>query len=195
MLLAAGALVSGGAPAAAQELSLARISSYLNGLKTVRAKFTQINDDGSLSTGRVFIRRPGNIRFEYDPPDDSLVLAWQGQVAVFDPKSNQGPQKFPLVKTPLSLILAKKVDLGQANMVVGHGYDGTATTVVAQDPKHPEYGTIRMVFTADPVELRQWVVEDGSGQTTTVVLGQTQSGVSFPADLFNIDKATDERGF
>jgi hypothetical protein len=61
-------------------------------------------------------------------------------------------------------------------MVVGHEFDGTATRVVAQDPDRPEIGTLTMVFTGDPVELRQWVVTDQGGGETTIVLGGLDRG-------------------
>ena len=60
---------------AAEQLSLAQISAYLNGISTAKSDFTQINDDGSISTGTLYIRRPGRMRFEYDPPEQALVIA------------------------------------------------------------------------------------------------------------------------
>ncbi len=182
-------------PASAQKIPLDQLSAYFNAFKTAAASFTQMNDDGSVSTGNIMIRRPGRIRFEYDAPNDSLVLASQGQVAVFDAKSNQPPERFPLVRTPLYLILAKTVDFSQAKMVIGHAQDGPATTVTAQDPKHPEYGTIQLVFTADPVTLRQWIVTDGSGQQTTVVLGDFKLGEKLRLSLFDIKAEMTARGF
>lgn len=179
----------------ADRIPLASISQYFNAMFTASSPFTQINDDGTISTGRILIRRPGRIRFEYNPPDDSLVMAGQGQVAVFDAKSNQPPERFPLTRTPLFLILAKDVDLDRANMVVGHTDDGTATTIVAQDPQHPEYGNIQLVFTGNPVELRQWIVTDGSGSQTTVILGDLQLGARLRADMFDIDGEMERRGF
>ena len=35
-------------------------------------------------------------------------------------------------------------------MIVDHMDDGTTTTVVAQDPENPQYGSIRLVFSAQP---------------------------------------------
>nr|WP_210529317.1 outer membrane lipoprotein carrier protein LolA [Rubellimicrobium arenae] len=172
--------------AAAQELSLGEISNYLNSIRTAAGGFTQVNADGSISTGSVYIKRPGRIRFEYAPPDRSLFLAGGGQVAVFDAASNEGPQRFPLSETPLSIILADNVDLGRAGMVTGHSSDGTTTTVTAQDPQHPDYGSIQLVFTANPTELRQWVITDGSGSQTTVVLNDLQMGVQIGDRAFNI---------
>lgn len=172
--------------AQAQKLSLNEISGYLNGISTAKGEFTQINDDGSISTGTIYIKRPGRVRFEYNPPESALVVAGSNTVVIYDKKSNQPAETYPLSKTPLSIILDRSVNLGRAQMVTGHAYDGTATIVTAQDPAHPEYGDIRLKFTGNPVELRQWVIRDGNGTTTTVVLGDLQKGVNMPNSLFDV---------
>lgn len=181
------------APAAAERVSLADLSKYLNGIRTAETSFTQINADGSRSSGKVYIKRPGRVRFEYAAPDRTLVLAGGGQVAIFDPKSNQPPEQYPLKRTPLNLILANNVDLGRAKMVVGHEDAGDATVVVAQDPEHPEYGTIRLVFSNEPVELREWVITDESGGETRVILDDLKKGGEFSTFLFNITYETEQR--
>lgn len=181
-------------PAHAEIIPLSDLSRYLNGLTTAESDFTQVNADGSISTGRLYIKRPGRARFEYAPPDRSLVLAGGGQVAIFDAKSNQPPEQYPLRRTPLNLILAEDVDLGRAEMVVGHGEVDTTTRVIAQDPENPEYGTIELVFTADPVELRQWIITDDLGSQTTVILGEMVKGGDIPASLFNITFEIERRG-
>lgn len=170
---------------ASEKLPLSAISDYMNDLKTAQSPFTQINDDGSLSTGTLYLHRPGRMRFEYDPPDQAVVIAGAGTVVIHDPKSNQPPESYPLKRTPLSVILAKTVDLGRANMVVGHNFDGTSTIVTAQDPENPEYGKIDLMFTADPVELRKWVIHDGSGGQTTVILGALETGGRLSGTLFS----------
>ncbi|MEN8682995.1 outer membrane lipoprotein carrier protein LolA, partial [Marivita sp.] len=134
-------------PATAQQLSLNALSNYLNQLTSAQAGFTQINADGTISTGTLYMRRPGKARFEYNPPEQALVMANNGAVVVFDRKLGGDPESYPLNRTPLGLILARNVDLGRADMVVAHGYDGTATTVTAQDPENPEYGSIQLKFT------------------------------------------------
>ncbi|MFC3085233.1 LolA family protein [Tabrizicola soli] len=181
-------------PAAAEKIPLGTISDYLNSLTTVEADFTQVNSDGSISTGKIYIRRPGRVRFEYAPPDRSLVIAGGQQVAVFDAKSNQPPEQYPLKRTPLNLILAENIDLSRARMVVGHTEDGTSTRVRAQDPETPEYGTIELVFTSNPVELRQWIITDDLGQQTTVVLGELKKGGNMGARLFDISAEMKRRG-
>lgn len=181
------ALILAAAPvvAFADRLPLAAVSDYLNGLVTAQGPFTQINDDGSLSTGTLYLHRPGRARFEYDPPDSGVVVAGGGAVVIHDPKSNQPPETYPLKRTPLSIILDRKVDLARANMVVGHDFDGTSTVITAQDPENPDYGRIELMFTADPVELRKWVIHDGSGGQTTVILGGLQTGGQLSDTLFD----------
>lgn len=171
--------------AAAQELSLQQLSDYLNGFRTAQGAFTQVNADGSLSTGTIYIKRPNRIRFEYDG-ESSKFVAGGGQVAVFDAGSNEEPERFPLSETPLSIILADPIDFNRAGMITAHTSDGTTTTITAQDPRNPGYGSIELVFTADPVELRQWVVTDDTGQQTTVVLNDVATGVDIGDRLFNI---------
>ena len=60
------------------------------------------------------------------------------------------------------------------------------TTVRAQDPAHPEYGSIDLVFTADPVELRQWIINDANGGSTTVILGDLRRDVRLDNENFVI---------
>ncbi|MEH6786357.1 MAG: outer membrane lipoprotein carrier protein LolA [Paracoccus sp. (in: a-proteobacteria)] len=182
---AAALLVLGlglGSPALAEKIPLNEISRYLNGLTTATSDFTQVNPDGTMSTGTVYIRRPGRVRFEYNN-DKTLVVASGGNVTVVDPKSNGGPQQYPLSRTPLSIILARNVDLGRANMVTGYAEAKNSTVVTAQDPANPQYGNIQLVFTS-PTELRQWIVTDDSGQKTTVILGEMRKGVSIPDSKF-----------
>lgn len=177
----------------ADKLSLPVLSQYLNGLTTVQAQFTQINPDGTLSTGKILIKRPGKIRFEYDPPNNALVMASAGALAIFDPKGNPQPESYPLNKTPLGLILDKNIDLERANMVVGHAYDGTATQVSVQDPQHPERGRMDLFFTGPTPELRQWVVHNENGEQTIVVLNDMQRDVAIRDYLFNVLREIDQR--
>ena len=126
--IAAAAASIAATPALAQKLSLNQISAYLNTIQTAKTDFTQVNDDGSRSTGTFYIKRPGRMRFEYNPPEKLLVMAGAGEVGVFDGKSNRrSAERYPLARTPLNLILEKNVNLARRNMVV-------ATTLTALQP-------------------------------------------------------------
>jgi outer membrane lipoprotein-sorting protein len=192
-IFAAAAFTLYAGAVSAQQLSLSQISAYLNQLQTAQGGFTQINSDGTLFTGQIYIKRPGRIRFEYNAPSESMVLASGGQLAIFDARSNTGPDRYPLNQTPLSIILQPNVNLERARMVTDVSSDGTTTSVTAQDPDNPNYGSIQMVFTGNPVELRQWVVTDDLGVETTVILNDLVAGGALGDILFNIRAETRNR--
>lgn len=172
-------------PLAAQGISLNAISAYMNELKTVKARFRQDNPDGSVSNGTFYLKRPGRMRFEYDPPEPAMVIAAGGVLAVFDPRSDE-PTRYPLSQTPLSVILARKVDLSDADEIAGTQVSGEFTLVQARDPDNPQYGSISLVFSDNPVTLRQWIIRDETGATTRVSLGQLTTGGRVPNRLFNL---------
>jgi outer membrane lipoprotein-sorting protein len=193
-LLAPLVLIAATLPALAQKIPLAEMSAYLNAMTTAEATFTQINSDETISTGKIFIQRPGRMRFEYDPPDASLVLSSGGMVAIFDAKSNQPPEQYPLSRTPLSLILAEGVNLARKGMVLAHEQVQSATQVIATDPENPGFGSIALLFTPAPLTLRQWVVTDDLGKKTTVILGDLALGGTYPPSRFAIQSELDRRG-
>ena len=172
--------------AVAERLPIEEIARYLNDLKTAEAGFIQINDDGSTYSGRLFIHRPGRIRFEYDPPNDALVMAGGGQVAIFDPKSNQPPEQYPIKLTPLALILNDSVDLDVPGMILDHRAEAEQTILVAQDPENPDYGSIELAFAGPPAELQEWTVVGGDGSRTIILLENVREGIELSSFLFNI---------
>jgi outer membrane lipoprotein-sorting protein len=133
------------------------------------------------------------MRFEYDDQAGTTVVAGAGAVIIFDPKSNQPPETYPLKRTPLSIILARTVNLAQANMVTGHGFDGQQTIVRAQDPEHPEYGFIEMRFAGSTPALTGWVIHDGAGGQTRVELENMETGMTLSRSLFNTSVANPDR--
>lgn len=161
-------------PGAAQDgRDLARISAYLNAMRTAEGSFVQIAPNGETSDGRFYISRPGKIRFEYTPPNPTLVVSDGTWVAVFDLRScNQ--QTAPLSQTPLELLLRDRVDLRKEGAVTGIERRPGQMRVRAINPDDPGQGSITMIFSENPLELRQWIVEDAQGQLTTVALSEVK---------------------
>ena len=165
---------------------LTRISNYLNGISTLEGSFVQVGHDGELSEGAFYMRRPGRIRFEYKPPNPALVVADGTWVGVYDTRLNT-LDRIPLGSTPLSILLKKNVDLKTENAVQGIERAPGLMRVTAVDPKEPDQGSITMVFADNPLELRQWIVVDKQGLTTTVALSDMRSNVELDPNLFFIE--------
>lgn len=169
--------------------TLAEVSAYLNGLGTVASEFVQLNDNGSASLGRLIIRQPGRARFEYRPPNTALVLIGSGQIAIFDDRSNEAPQIFPLGRTPLSILLGNRIDLETSRFVAGQRQEDGRLVVTGLDPDQPDAGRIEMIFADDPIALVGWRLVNGAGEITEVALDGLEpvSGVS----VFDFDVETE----
>ena len=177
-------------PSLAERISLNKISDYINGLTTLQADFEQINSDGSIDRGKLYIRRPGRMRLEYTAPNNALVIAGAGSVAIFDNKSKNGPTLFPLKKTPLNLLLKKNVDLSKNEMITEHTANNENTFIVAKDPKRKSQGSIKMMFSNSPISLQGWTITNQSNQKTKIILDKLDKKTKIPLYLFNISAAS-----
>jgi len=65
MLLAPLMTLALAAPAMADKIPLSQVNKYLNSFSTAKGEFTQINADGSVTTGDILIKRPGRVRFDF----------------------------------------------------------------------------------------------------------------------------------
>jgi len=182
-----------GGPVRAEKISLSNLSSYLESIKKVSGSFTQINSDKTVSTGRIFLFRPGRMRMEYKTPDNSLVIVGGSQIAVFDSKSNTHPRVFPLRKTPLKILLEKKINLKTSDIIIRHAEVENSTVVVLQDPKLSSYGSLKLVFTDHPVTLRQWVITNEMSDQTVLKFKDFINQPNMSSNKFNISLEIDKR--
>ena len=164
---------------------LARISAYLNSVTTLVGDFVQVDPDGILSEGQFYMSRPGRIRFEYNEPNPALVVSDGFWVGIVD-KRYGSVDRYPLSETPLNLILKDDVNLGAEGAVEAIESSDGQLRVRAIDPDHPERGSITMIFGANPLELRQWIVDDSQGGATTVALSDIRSNVAIEPKQFTI---------
>ncbi|PKQ08258.1 MAG: cell envelope biogenesis protein LolA [Alphaproteobacteria bacterium HGW-Alphaproteobacteria-10] len=188
--LAAAALIAAPLPAPAQEdaRDLARISNYLNATETLQGTFVQVDPSAVVTDGRFYMRRPGRLRFEYSPPNPTLVIADGFWVAVVDARDGK-VDRYPLSETPLNLLLKANVDLRREGAVTRVERANDQIAVTAVDPDGSTQGEITMVFSSNPLELRQGIVTDAQGLVTTVALDEMRTNVAIPASQFIIEDA------
>lgn len=184
--MAAALAAPGAAPAQGVDpRDLARITNYLNGTTTLMGEFVQVGPDGDLSTGTFWMRRPGRMRFEYDLPNPALIIADGTWVGIYD-RGLETLDRVPLGQTPLDILLRDRVDLRREGVVTAMERSDGQIRVRAIDPDAPDQGSITMIFADTPLELRQWVVVDAQGLTTTVALSDLRANVDIAGDKFFI---------
>jgi outer membrane lipoprotein-sorting protein len=164
---------------------LGKISESYNAIHSLEAGFAQIGPDGQIEEGRVYIKKPGEMRFEYAPPAPTLVICDGLDLAVFNTRLHT-VDRYPLSMTPLNLLLAEHVSLAHNPVVVGIERQPGQITVDARSNDRHMTGTIQIVFSDPGYELRQWIVTDAQGLTTTVTLRNMQTGVVLPDSIFSL---------
>ncbi len=165
------------------EDDIARIESYLNGVQTLAADFIQISPDGSISRGRFYLKRPGRLRFEYEPPAPILVVADGTYVNYFDVELGQLSQ-IGVYSTPLGVVVAKEVKLDGRIAVTSVRRDAAVISLTTVDTEEPGRGTLTLVFSERPLELRKWEIIDPQGLLTTVALDAVTINHELDPELF-----------
>ncbi len=155
--------------------ALDRISAYLNRVKSLESGFIQLGPNGQLDEGRLYISKPGRMRFEYRPPNPVLVVSDGSTVAVKNSRLNT-VDRYSLSNTPLSLILGNDVDLARDGAVTRIARQDGTYLVYARSTNNKTQGNIILVFSEPDIELRQWSITDSQGKTTTVTLRDTVTG-------------------
>jgi outer membrane lipoprotein-sorting protein len=164
---------------------LARIDAYLNGIRTLKARFVQTAPDGSLTQGVALMQRPGRMRFQYDPPSPFLLVANYG-ILVFRDAQLQQTSNIPLSRTPLGILLADHASLsGDVTVTKFVRLPGQLQVSLVRTA-NPGEGTLTLIFSDNPLMLRQWIVLDQQGKQTRVTFTNMDVGASIDAKLFEL---------
>jgi len=167
VLLSAVALLFAAALPAQAQVGVPEIEKYFNAIRTLKARFVQTNPNGSIIQGTLYVRRPGRMRFEYDPPSQLKIGQWPvGWTAV----------SF-LVKDPMSLSGDLRVEkLERVN--------GLIEATMSQTKK-PKDGKVIVRFSENPLTWRGWTIIDSRGQQVSVALTDMQTGMQLADSLFS----------
>lgn len=182
-VLLAALLAGAAAPPPEQNPLLERVEAYFNGIDTLKADFLQIAPDGAISEGEFYLRRPGRMRFEYEPPAELLVIA-DGTWVVVHEKDMRSFDRYPIKATPLAVLLEDHIDLTKAALVTDVAEEGGVLRVSLRNPEEPTQGELTLFFTEEPFELRQWVVVDAQGLVTRVNFSDIETNARLDPGLF-----------
>lgn len=162
---------------------VAQAESYLQQLKTGKARFLQTAGDGSQAIGTFYISRPGKLRFEYDPPVKDFVVA-DGFFIYFYDSQLQEQSNAPIGQTMADFLLRSDLKLSGDVQVTDITRGGNLIQITLVQTSDPLAGKLTLGFTPEPFALKKWRVTDAQGAITEVELFQLQTGVNLPKSLF-----------
>jgi outer membrane lipoprotein-sorting protein len=162
-----------------------RIADHFSSVQTMTGEFVQFGPRGEQTGGKFYIERPGKIRFNYDAPTGFNVIA-DGKSVVIDNAKMKTYDLYPLNKTPLKLLLDKRIDLS-GSKVKSVKEEDDITTIQLADKSVFGNARLTMMFDQRSYDLRQWTITDAQGKDTTVMIFNVKQGVQFDPKIFRID--------
>jgi len=184
--------ISKQAPAAAKPsmdapTAIAKANQWFNANLTMVADFVQLGADGKRTDGKLYVQRPGRLRFEYARPATLEIIADGSSVAVRDRKLATQDVYF-IGQTPLKFLLKEKIDIAKDTQILDVKADERSVMILIED-KATFGGTsrIRLVFDTANFSLRQWTVTDPQGYETLVSLSNLELAQRPDPTLFKIN--------
>jgi len=160
-----------------------RVESYINNIGTLQATFQQVDPNQAISMGRIYLRRPGRMRVEYDPPNPLLIIADGVLISQVDRKIGELSQ-MPLKQSTAWFLLRDPIDIGDDITVTEVKRTPAELSVTLLQNDEPENGTVELIFRPDPIQLIKWVVTDTDQNKVYVGLLDVKEGLDLPASLF-----------
>ncbi|WP_294233419.1 outer membrane lipoprotein carrier protein LolA [uncultured Sphingomonas sp.] len=185
------AMAAAPVPALAQASGdLAAVQRHLQSVQTMTADFTQTDRAGKVLTGTLTMKKPGKIRFQYEKGVPLLIVADGGALTFIDYSVRQ-VQRWPIKNSPLGVLLDPSRDISRYARIVPSA-DSRLLSVEANDPKHPEYGKITLVFARDAsapggLMMQGWVALDSQNNRTTIRLSNQRFGVPVDDKAFRFN--------
>jgi outer membrane lipoprotein-sorting protein len=171
---AAAAIAKSAAPPQAATIdagtAIQKANAWFNANAIMSADFVQIGADRKRTEGRLYVQRPGRLRFEYAAPATIEIIADGTSVAVRDRKLATQDVYF-IGQTPLKFLLKDRIDIARDTKILDVSSTTAAVTIAIED-KATLGGTsrIKLVFDPQTFVLKQWTVTDPQGFETLVTI-------------------------
>jgi outer membrane lipoprotein carrier protein len=183
----------GSGPAAATADGKARLDGFLKGLTSLQSSFVQTTfnaDRTRMMEGRgtLYLQRPGRFRWEYDSPNNQVIIADGKRVYLHDRDLNQvshQSQGKALRGTP-ALLLASNTPIDREFTTKPlESSDGRDWVELIPKAKDTEIVRIELGFGATGLE--SMIMEDSFGQLTRLNFSRTKRNPILDLGLFKID--------
>lgn len=178
------------APAIAQPGVIRRVQEHLRGVQTMTADFVQTDRAGKALSGKLTLKQPGKVRFQYGQGVPILIVG-DGRALNFIDYQVKQVSRYPIGGSPLDILLNPKRDVSRIAKVMPSAAPGVIT-ILARDPQRPQFGSITLAFTENrgapgALMLEGWVALDAQNNRTTVRLSNQRLNIPVPDTAFQWD--------
>jgi outer membrane lipoprotein-sorting protein len=172
------------------------IEDYLNGIKSLKAEFIQIDKDFKQSTGIFYIKRPNLMKMDYLQPNTHVMIIKDNKVSHYNRELREKTET-SIYSSPMAFLLDRKIDL-RSNVNVLSLIEKENYVVITFCKKNDsDDGAIALVFLRDllakkdPRALDQWIIfkdKENLHDTVQIILINKQVDVVIPNKEFSTFK-------
>ena len=131
-----------------------RIFKYLQNFNTLKSEFIQVNNNGDVLSGEIFIVRPGKVRIKYN--EIPLLIISDGKKVATINKKLKSITFYKLSDIPVSLLLFKNFRYDKINILEIRKNDNQL--VVKINKKKNASGYVEVLFEETPFQMKKWTV-------------------------------------
>ena len=161
-----------------------RIFDYLQKFSSLKSNFIQVNNNGEILTGKIFLIRPGKVRINYN--EIPLLIISDGQKVATINKKLKSISFYKLSDVPIKLLLFKNFKYDNIKVL---NLEESENQIVIQlaEIKKESNGYVEIIFEKQPFIMKKWIVFRDKFTKTEILLNNLKLNEKVRLELFDID--------
>ncbi len=165
--------------------NIKKIFSYLENFSSLKSDFIQINNNGNILTGKIFLSRPGKIRIEYN--ENPLVVISDGKKVATVNKKLKNVTFYSLNDIPIKMLLYKDFDLNTIKILNYREKDNNLFLNLTEN-KFAEQGFVEIIFEKNPFQMKKWTLISNDQSKTEILLNNLEFNSKIEKNKFDISE-------
>ncbi len=161
------------------------ILRYLSQFNSLKTDFIQINNNGNISSGKIFLKRPGKIRIEYE--DQPLLIISDGRKIATINKKIKNISFYSLEDIPIKLLLFHDINNEKINIEKLLKKENFIKLKLTEKG-FEDRGYIELIFEDEPFQMKKWTIFKKDKSKTEILLNNLQLNINLKSDKFDISK-------
>src|SRR6202044_3475637 len=147
-----GATFLSSADIALHQETIDRLQDYLSGLTTIVSHFTHRAPDGTLPHGKFFLKRPGKMRWQYNPPTPILMVSNGSEFVYYDYELEQ-VNYLPLDSTLIGFLAQDQIRFENTVGIRDFSENSGVIRITLSMRDKPESGQLMLEFSDHPLQI------------------------------------------
>ena len=164
------------------------ISKFLSGITSLSAEFIQVDSNGNSETGMIFMQKPGKLRVEYTQPNPNLIIS-DNRKLVHINKKIPYINVYKMSDLPIKMLVSKKFLINDYK-IIDYQNQNKIVEIELKEKESQKLESIRLIFEEKPLNLKKWIIKDGTGTQTVIFLKNLSMNNKLNQKLFRIEDPT-----